>query len=258
MPNISDFWDVGPHQPLPVEATWRQFVHSVGGEIIEDLIPEPRTFENADFFFREFRAVAELKAIETEFSARPEFVARFSDLMRRLAEAEPDWKPAFFGGASGYPKWFMREYVRMFRPPLARILKKANRQIRRTKVHFRISSPTGILVLVNDEFTSLGPELIRALVCDLLLHSYSSIDCFLYLTVNRYIEFPNSDTPGLLWAPVYSDRAPEELVDFIDDLGRMWRKHLEGIIGPFTASSETPTAEASLRGARAIIIPDTD
>lgn len=58
----SSRWN-GPHTPLPVEATWSDFVRSVGGEVVEDLVPEPRTFANADFLFREQGVVAELKEI---------------------------------------------------------------------------------------------------------------------------------------------------------------------------------------------------
>jgi hypothetical protein len=258
MTSIPGFWDIGPHEPLPVENTWREFVRKVGGEVVEDLVPEPRNFENADFLFAKEKVVAELKVVETEFSSSDAFFTKFDQLMSRVVEEDPSWRPELFGGSGAYPKWFYPEFVRIFRPPVSRILKKANRQIRDTKSHFKITDRSGVLIFVNDGFTSLGPEPIRALACSLLQHSYSSIDCFLYLTVNRYIEFPDSDTPRLLWAPVYSERASDSLVDFIDSLGRRWFNNLESIIGPFTHREETPVSEASLSGSRAIIIPNTN
>ena len=51
MTTIPGFWDVGPHDPLPVEATWREFVKAAGGQIVEDLVLEPHTFQNADFLW---------------------------------------------------------------------------------------------------------------------------------------------------------------------------------------------------------------
>ena len=258
MTNIPGFWDIGPHEPLSVESTWREFVRKIGGNVVEDFVPEPRNFENADFLFLNEQVVAELKVVETEFSSSDAFFTKFDQLMSRVIEEDQSWRPELFGGSGVYPKWFYPEFVRIFRPPISRILKKANRQIRDTKSHFKITSRSGVLIFVNDGFTSLGPEPIRALACSLLQDSYSSIDCILYLTVNRYIEFPDSDTPRLLWAPAYSDRAPDSLVDFIDSLGRSWFNNLETIIGPFTHREETPVSEASLSGSRAIIIPGTN
>ena len=146
----------------------------------------------------------------------------------------------------------------MFRPALSRILKKATRQIRATKEHFKITARTGILIFVNDGFTGLEPHFVRALVSDLLTTSYSSIDCFLYITLNRYVEVAGSDIPRLLWMPSYSERAPDSLVLFVDDLGRKWFDFLESKIGPFSIPrEEVPQGnnEAGILLSRAIVLP---
>ena len=253
MTAIPGYWDVGPHDPIPVEETWQDFVRHVGGQVVTDFLPEPRKFENADFYFPELGVVAELKEIETEFSKTPAFVAGFDELMNRLVTEKPDWKPVMFGGSGEYPNWFVSEFIRIFRSPISRILKKANRQIRDTKSHLGIKEQTGLLLLVNDGFTSLEPHFVRTLACNLLSHSYSSIDCFLYLTVNRYVDV-GSRTPSLLWVPTYSDRAPDSLVSFIDDLGRKWIDFLEQKIGPFTEKGEVPQSANLLHGAHAIVL----
>lgn len=258
MNTIPGFWDVGPHDSIDVEATWREFVRSVNGDVIEDLVPQPRTFANADFLFQAVPAVAELKEIKTEFEKSDAFKAGYSLLIERLMTEAPDWRPLFFGGAGDYPEWFSRDVIRLFRPPIQRILKKANTQIKETKKHFKISSPTGVLVFVNDGFTALEPHFVQAVACDLLVNSFSSIDCFLYMTVNRYVEVDGSDVPRLLWMPKYSDRAPDSLVTFVDDLGRRWSEYLQTQIGPFTQ----PTEEIDQRNGggsirtRAIVLPN--
>lgn len=203
MPSIPGFWDVGPHDPLDVESTWREFVSAWGGIVVDQVLPNPRTFENADFLFEESGVVAELKEVATEFGSSAAFMTGFDQLMSKVVAENPDWKPALFGGAEPLPNWFNQEFVRLFRPPVSRILKKANRQLRETKAHFGIDEATGVLLFVNDGFTTLGPELVRSLAASLLQHSYSSIDCFVYLTVNRYYALPDSDVPRLVWAPVY-------------------------------------------------------
>lgn len=253
------FWEGGPHVPILVETTWREFVRSINGTVLDDVLPQPRTFENADFVFLDTGTIAELKEIETEFSSSAAFRSKFDGLMRKLIAEAPNWRPPLFGGSGEYPKWFGSEFVRLFRAPLARILKKANRQVRDTKTYFKITRATGILLLVNDGFSAIGPEPIRALTSQLLLHSYSSIDCCIYLTINRYVAIAGSDEPRLLWVPTYSDRAQDSLVAFVDELGRRWFNCLEAKIGPFTAREELPQSKAKiLRGAKSVMLPKKD
>ena len=252
MRDIPGFWQYAPPEPLLVEPLWQDFVRSVGGLVIHDVIPEPRNFENADFFFIDHGVIAELKEIETEFSNTTAFRDGFNALMHRLLYEQPDWRPFLLGGDGRFPVWFLPELVRLCRPPLSRILKKANRQLRETKKYFKVTSETGILLLVNDGFTSISPEFVRAQVSELLLHSYSSISCCVYLTVNRYIEFTGDREPKLLWATAYSDTAPDGLVAFVDDLGRRWFNFLENKLGPFTSRTEVPASAEVLRGTSAI------
>lgn len=258
MPSIPGFWEGGPHDPIPVEGSWREFVRSVGGEVVEELLPEPRTFQNADFLFRSLPVVAELKEVETEFGRSSAVREGFRALIGRVMEEDPNWRPLLLSGSGEYPKWFSREFVRLFRPAVSRVLKKANRQIRETKAHFGISEPTGMLVFVNEGFTELEPHFVRAVACDLLVNSYSSVDCFLYMTVNRYVEVAGSDVPRLLWMPSYSERATDSLVQFVDDLGRKWYDFLEAKIGPFTIPrEEVPQGDdnACTVLSRAIVLP---
>src|SRR3569832_1647939 len=238
MPTIPGFWEGGPHDPIDVEASWREFIRASGGDIVEDLVPEPRTFENAAFIFRAAGVVLELKEVQTEFDRTSSFREGFRSLIERVMKEDPSWRPLLLGGSGEYPRWFTGELIRLFRPAIARTLMKANRQIRETKAHFGISSPTGILVFVNDGFTALEPHFVRVLATDILTTSYSSIDCFLYLTVNRYVEIEDSDVPRLLWMSSYSLRAQDDLVTLVDDLGRKWFNFLQAKLGPFTIPHE--------------------
>ncbi|HEX6719805.1 MAG TPA: hypothetical protein VF088_22050 [Pyrinomonadaceae bacterium] len=254
MAEIPGFWDVGPHEPLPVEATWNEFVTTVGGKRIADYLSKSPNFDNADYLFADVEAVLELKEIETEFLRTGAAKRGFDRLLVRLTKEDPTWRPLLFGGDGRYPPWFRIEFIRLARPPLLRILKKANRQVRETKDALGFTKPHGTLIFVNDGFTGMAPDLVHALACDALVHSYSSIDCFLYVTVNRYVEVAGSNEPKLVWIPSYSDRATDQLVQFIDDLGRKWFRFLERKIGPFTSQTETEDWSV-LSGSRAIVLP---
>jgi hypothetical protein len=256
MASIPGFWDVGPHDPLPVEPTWNEFVQTVGGQLISNLLPKLPRAENADYVFLEAGVVAELKEITTEFSRSEAFNHGLGMLIQRATAECPSWRPGYLGGHGERPKWFNEELVRLFRPQISRILKKANRQLRASKQHFHIKTSTGVLVFVNDGFTMIGPDIVQALACNLLLHSYSSIDCFLYVTVNRYVAIVGSDVPRLVWAPIYSNRAPDSLVEFIDDLGDRWYQFLGTKIGPFTDRARTSDGTL-LRGSMSIRLPES-
>lgn len=147
----------------------------VVGQVVEHLVPEPRTFENADFLFSTVPLVAELKEIETEFDRSAAFREGFRALIGRVMKEDPNWRPLLVGGSGEYPKWFSQELIRLFRPPVSRVLKEANRQLRDTKAHFNIAAPTGLLLFVNDGFTALEPHFVRALACDILVNSYPTI-----------------------------------------------------------------------------------
>lgn len=254
MAEIPGFWDVGPHDPLPVEATWQRFVRASGGTVVADLLPPSPSFDNADFVFLDAKVVAELKETQTEFMATEVVRNGLEVIFKRLVAENPGWRPALFGGSGGYPAWFHKEFARLARPPLSRILKKANVQIRETKIHFSISDRTGVLLFVNDGFTGLAPDIVHALICDMLVHSYSSIDCFVYLNVNRYVQVAGSNEPKLLWHPTYSEHANESLVEFIDALGKGWFDFLDEEIGPLTSRSEIQD-RSKLQYSKAIVLP---
>ncbi|HCJ6321779.1 hypothetical protein [Citrobacter sedlakii] len=254
MSNSEKFWDIGPHSPLPVEKTIHSFVRKYGGCVVSDILPGNPSFENADYSFKNNNIIGELKEIETEFLNQENAKIKFTEMMGRLLNERPNWKPSLMGGKNDYPDWFKIEFIRLARPGITRILKKANKQIKETKKYFHVPNANGVLFFVNDGFTGISPFLVQALACDALTHSYSSIDCFLYMTLNRYVELDGSNEPQLIWAPSYSDRADDSFVDFIDDLGRNWFNFLEEKIGGFTSRHEE-SDRSILLNSKAIIIP---
>lgn len=56
-----------PHKPIPVEATFDEFVRLQGGKKLSDFLPPNPQFQNADYLFEAEGIVAELKEITTEF-----------------------------------------------------------------------------------------------------------------------------------------------------------------------------------------------
>ncbi len=217
--DIEGFWLGIPDVVLDVEKAWDEFVDFQGGERVDKYIGKSPSFDNADYVFKKEKVVIELKEIQTEFVRKPAFLKKLSELTKKLLEKDPD----FFPFRKPIPNWFLLEYIRIFRPPLSRTIKKANKQIRETKQYFDITTPTGIAVFVNDGFVSLDPQKISSLVSSILVNSYSSIDCFIYITINRYIAIDGSNEPKLVWVPVYSDRV-QACRYLVIDLAPPWAK----------------------------------
>jgi len=175
-----------PHTPIPVEAAFDLFVNAAGGQRVSSLLTGSPSFENADYAFPTVDVIGELKEIETDFAEDARFRSKHEELLHRSVSEGRISVPIILGAdrASGD---FVEDFVRLFRPALSRIVKKANSQIRSTKQHLGWSGATGVLFLVNDGFVSLEPHFVQALVSDILTSAYSSVSCFVYMTVNTYV-----------------------------------------------------------------------
>jgi len=251
--DIENFWKDAPDVLLEVEPSWNEFIESTSGERVDLHLSKSPTFDNADYIFHNDGVVIELKEITTEFSKQPSFNEKYMTLIKKVMEKDKNWRPYFLGGDGTFPSWYYRDFIRIFRPPISRILKKANKQIKETKSFFNIKSQRGIIVIVNDGFNSLEPKFILGIITELLNHSYTSIDCIIYTTVNRYMEIEGTDEPKLIWVPFYSDRVDDEFHLFVDDLGRKWFDYLEQKIG-FTSREESDEFNY-LSSAKAIMLP---
>jgi hypothetical protein len=214
------------------------------------LLGKSPPIENADYYVETLGIVLELKECTTDFAEAAEFQEKHFDLAKKhIGSDAMTFRQAL--GVDRLSEDYVREFLGLFHPPLGRILKKANRQIRSTKEHFKWTSAHGILLFVNDGFRSLEPHFVRALIANLLTSSYSSIECCVYMTINTYVEFPGSDYAHLLWVPAYSDQAPDTLVTTVNTLGAQWSVFLETLIGPWDISTKTDNPDV-LRGSKAI------
>ena len=215
------------------EPHWQKFVQSVGdGELVAPLIKR-QGVKNADFLFRSARVVAELKVLETEFLDTDSVRQKVADAYARNADSNPEDEDSPL----------RRELVGILRAPLQRIINKANRQIKETKQELGLVGWRGVIIMVNDGFRGLSPGLVMGLCANILAgKSYSSSDAFIYQT-NHYIELADNPHAVLLWAPLYDDKAGDDLVDFVNDLGRKWRQFSEAKDGPYDYNDEQEWAD---------------
>ena len=227
---------------IPVEEMFDRFIKQNSGQKISELVGGNPSFQNADYLFKDNKIIAELKTLQTDFAKAETFQNKRHDLIRKyISEGKMEFRNLL--NPSELPKDYLNDVIRIFRPALSRIIKKANVQIRETKEKLKFPDSSGLLILVNDDFISLEPQFIISLISDILIQSYSSVDGFVYLTLNHYVELPHNDLDNLIWIPGYSDKAHLSLSDFVDKLGNQWQKFLEIEIGEFDSNFSTENSD---------------
>ncbi|MGF7151458.1 hypothetical protein FHS96_005124 [Sphingomonas zeicaulis] len=213
------------------EKHWVEFIPRVGGELVAPHIKR-QGVKNADFMFPYSRVVLELKVVVTELAHSEQMLAKVDAAFAQ-----------FPGGLSD--PYLQRELFSILRVPLKRILKTANRQIRETKQELGLVGWRGLIVLVNDGFRGIPPDLAIGLVGDIMAsESYSSCDGLIYQT-NHLVELRDNPYANWLWIPMYNPRKSDDFVEFVNHIGREWRAFHEEIGGPIEYSAEHETMDLS-------------
>lgn len=219
--------DYSTQKGVADEKSFDVVVERFGGERIDTLIKR-KGVKQADYLFRAQKVVAEHKFLETEFGHTPEAEKKLDAIFSKFSpNEEGDYPPELFNELRG-----------VLRAPLQRIIKKANTQIRDTKQELALVGYEGVLLLVNDNFRAPPPALVIGLVSDILSQGlYKSIRAVVYIT-NHFVELSDDPNALLLWVPMYSDKASDDLAPFVNDLGRLHGDYTEEVLGKFTSRSE--------------------
>ncbi len=143
---------------------------------------------------------------------------------------------------------YLKNFIDLYRSPLARIAKKANAQIKSTKANFGYEDYKGILLIINDGLKELPPRFVLATLGRILNGSCSSIRALIYLT-NHYVVIPGDEYGRVLWIPLYADENDDELVSFVNRLGKYWFDYCEEMGQPSDDRQAGP--DISIVGSRA-------
>lgn len=226
------------------EPTFDRFVGRVGGCRFDTLHPKPEV-QNADCIFEHDKVLVELKTLETEVGNAPQFREKMTVLSRRIY-AKHGKTPLSLDPIVTAD--YLKGFIDLYRPPLARIAKKANAQIKSTKTNFGYANYNGILLLINDSLKELPPRFVLATLGRILNGSCSSIRALVYLT-NHYVVIPGDEYGRVLWVPLYADENDDDLVSFVNELGKSWFDYCEELGQPSDNRRAGP--DISIVGSRA-------
>jgi hypothetical protein len=206
------------------EGYFREFVTEFGGELPKE------THENktADFVFRKYNVIAELKILEKD--ARVDHAKKLQNLLN-------EWIRRGSFLAFGRVQISLRklrpelqtEWINLLLPPIESIIRDANRQIRSTKRACDLPSAKGIVLIANDgNFLHTEPADYLGLIARVLGKKtqeggprFTHIDGVIYFSYR--VPVRNEAYP--FWAPGYLSLDPR-VREFQDDLQTGWFAHL--------------------------------
>lgn len=226
------------------EKTFDAFVKTAGGRRFDEIYPNP-SFLNADYIFEQEKVIIELKVLETEFKNTDQFREKMKIVNQNIYAKHQKTPLAMDPKVTSL---YLKSFLELFRAPIARIIKKANAQIKSTKENLDYSEYDGILLLINDNLKELPPRLMLGTLGRILNGAYSSVRAVIYLT-NHYIVIPGDEYGRVLWAPLYADAHSDGLVDFVDRLGKEWFDYCESLGEP--SANRQAGSDISLVGSRA-------
>jgi hypothetical protein len=206
---------------------------SVGGKLVEKVIPNNTSLKRADYLFRSPLVIAELKCLEEEFD-RERHKQQIEKLMK-------DWQRRglirVFGMTTielqKLPKPCQNEWLELFEGPLQKhIFSDANKQIRDTKQYLSLPKAKGILLIANEARTFLTPSDLMGCFARILKKQksdgqfvFSNIHHIVLFSVNMKVKTRTYPDGIFHWIPGFriGENNPE-INNFLTQLGASWFK----------------------------------
>ncbi len=239
-----------PPPPIPVEESFNEFVEEFGGELVSKLMPKDKNLpRNADYLFRQDVVVSELKCLEKDLFNNLEDVERIGKIIQKHSLNETVSGHTGFRwvlGQERLPKEYYRDMLNLTKRTIETAIRGAKKQIENTKAHFGLPNAQGLLLLANDGNYFLESREFFALTCQLMQERFldSSIDGFVYFTVNMPAKLSGHSREMLVWVPAYRTEKNEILSSFVNKLGFEWNRFYEKKIGQEVPNYQTQDVEA--------------
>lgn len=241
---------------IDVEATFSAFVRTFrNGRIVRELMPDAPTMTlNADYFFPDAGVVMELKTLEADASSSDARSRRLVAAYRAAGYSGSDLFGFLFRGEP-MPNDVQEKFGRLLANPIAKAVKRANKQIRATKRFLRAETALGVVAVANSNNYGLSPGAIFGAIARAATSLEDNhTDAVVYFTPNVYHDIEGSDVAHQIWTAAYRDEQTDRLVEFVNDLGRAWGDFSEMTSGDkYLERAEIPDEEEGLHLLRAAV-----
>lgn len=238
---------------IPIEEACDAAFEKIGGVRVDSIIAaSPKltgadgtpNFSNADYLFQSDGVIAELKNLEEDPMKGPAFKEKVAKLIDRWAN---EGKSLVYGDildTSKLPEECAQEFYGLLRSPFENsVLKKANKQIRETKVALNLPNAKGLLLLANEGNLTFDPGVTFYLLDHALRGQYSNIDHVIFFTANLKMDLPWIARNVYMWADVRFKSRKRIDDAFLDRLKSAWIAEVQERVGkkvPFVHTNMSP------------------
>lgn len=229
-------------------------LEAMGGQRLDALPKGTFAGENADFLFRDFGVIAELKCLDRDTIADEKIVQKASAIYAEALRACAVKKVAFgtvYMSSDDLSEEFGARIRDLYAVPIARVLKKADSQISATRDSLGLPRAQGLLLLANNANSALHPPNARDVLGRLLRDpdSYPNINHIIYFTANLFSEFDG--WKAHVWYSAGRREHPDMSSHFLRKVRKAWFAHHERLAGePITTLFPPREAFDGLENAR--------
>lgn len=215
------------------EKLFDECVRKCGGVRVTDIVGKAPPFKNADYYFEVEGVVAELKSLQKDFLTAAETEQRMHLLFNKWVDdgkVLPSYGN-FIIRTNNLPKDCAEELLDVFRIPLERVLRDAERQILATKKALKCPDALGLLCLANDGNFALDPQMAVYLLKRCLERGFPAIEHIILFSANLITNIKNVHEDAYLFASIrFADR--RQITDmFWEKLLSAWWAVLEKAVG---------------------------
>ena len=220
--------------PTPLQSIVDPFVRGFGGELISEIVGNNSPPRSADYLFRRYKVIAELKALEADSFGDP-FRRKLGN---RMADWHRDGRLRVYGTARVDSKGLSPECQRdmfdvMAAPLQKQVVSAANSQIESTKQLLNLPDAKGLLWVASDGNVDLQPDAVWYLLTRILQKKcepgepqYSNIHAVAYFSARMLVEMPQSKVPALFWFSGSRQNDDEEMGAFLSLLCDAWPRYV--------------------------------
>ena len=203
-----------------LESAFNEFVKSVGGELIGDLLPSNQsvTSKNADYLSRQQNVIAELKCLQKNFYETEEDKERvYKKLETRIRNGPLTEEDVF--NEDGALRIF--ETIKAdIKRTLEGVFHQAKKQIKQTKDVLQMPDAKGLLFLANEGnyFYQFSTKIFTDILDELFESDPRSIEGYAFFATNKVTEHKQN---VIIWIANSTSKDPA-YDKFVDELGRKW------------------------------------
>lgn len=235
-----------PRPTFNVEDELTAAIASIGGQRATEFLGRVPGHENADYYFPAASVVSELKCLDEDKIHDERIIDKASQLYAE--EMQSGRAPVIvFGEVQMTTKDFSEDYKEkignLYRIPIERLAKKADSQIRQTVHALKITEPTGLFLLANNNHTALDPQHTWYIVNQILAQDkYPSINAAVVFSGNLGAALPEAPNRVDYWIEVQRPGMPPVATKFLSSLREAWHTHLAKILGQSAAPIALPAS----------------